>query len=131
MKFLIAAVFLFSISVSAKTPISTEVLALRLWNVMEKAQNTSYAALDSYRIKLSADDQIKKNLSNPSEFKRIQTILRNIFVDRVSKEFSRKEILNLTQIYKRPEMSKMRIFEIDFWDEKTLNETIVLHMLPK
>ncbi|MCC2679369.1 MAG: hypothetical protein K0R29_1945 [Pseudobdellovibrio sp.] len=125
MKYVLSVfLILFSTSLFASTPITTEVLALKLWNTLDKAQNVSYTTLDNYRLKLDKDDQARKTLSDPQEFKRIQTVIRNSFVERVSKEFSRKEILNLIKIYQRPEVEKLRLFSMDFWDDKTIKEIL-------
>jgi len=125
MKYVLSAfLVLVSVSLFASTPVSTEVLALKLWNTLDKAQNISYTTLDNYRLKLDKDDQARKVLSDPQEFKRIQTVLRNIFIERVSKQFSRKEIINLIKIYQRPEVEKLRLFSMDFWEDKTVKEIL-------
>ncbi len=121
---LVAAVCLvLSISLNGNAATnSTETLTLRLWLAYDKETNSSYNALDNYRLKLDEKDPVKSLLANSEEFKKYQTILRNRFIDKVSKEFSRKEIINLTKIYKRPEMTKLRLFTMDFWDEKEIKD---------
>jgi hypothetical protein len=109
------------ISLTATAATSTKVLALRLWDAIEKEQNLSYTALDNYRIRLDAANPVKAKLDDPQEFKRYQTIIRNNFIEKVSTEFSRNEIMNLIKIYKRPEMSKLRLFNMDFWDSKNVS----------
>lgn len=113
----------FSKTANAATD-SSETLALRLWIAYDKETNASYNALDSYRLKFGENLSVKTQLGNPESFKKYQTILRNRFIDRVSKEFSRKEIINLTKIYKRPEMTKLRLFTMDFWDEDELKRML-------
>lgn len=118
MKFLSLVLFCVVISLQSKgANLTTENLALRLWNVYDKETNASYVALDSYRLKLEDKSPLKSQLADPAVFKKFQTILRNRFIDRVAREFSRKEIINLTAIYKRPEMTKLRLFTMDFWNE--------------
>lgn len=103
---------------------STKLLGLKLWKAVEKQQNLSYSSLDNLRTKLPENSPERTALMNEAEFKRYQIIVRNIFIDRVEKEFTRKEIINLTKIYSRPEMAKFRLFSIDFWDQKALLEII-------
>jgi len=122
MRILTCLLIFFSLHAQAAT--STKVLALKLWNAIEKEQNSSYTALDSYRVKLASDNIMKAKLDDPQEFKRYQTILRNVFIDKISTEFSRNEITNLTKIFNRPEMSKLRVFNIDFWDDKNISEIL-------
>lgn len=119
MKFLSFVLFCVVISFQSEAAkLTTENLALRLWNVYDKETNASYVALDTYRLKLDDRSPLKAQLADPKEFKKFQTILQNRFVERVAREFSRKEIINLTAIYKRPEMTKLRLFTMDFWNEK-------------
>jgi hypothetical protein len=117
-------VLLIGFAASANAETSTKVLALKLWKAIEKEQNISYTTLDNYRVHLASGDSTKAKLDDPAEFKRYQTVIRNVFVDKVSNEFTRAEITNLTKIYLRPEMAKLRTFSMDFWDDKSLKEIL-------
>lgn len=130
MKFFGIAVFFAVVSSQAfAATLTTENLALRLWNVYDKATNASYVALDNYRLKLDSKSPAGAKLADPETFKKYQTILRNRFIDRVTREFSRKEIINLTAIYKRPEMAKLRIFTSDFFDKREISSLFDAELL--
>jgi hypothetical protein len=123
---LFALLILISFGASAET--TARLLALKLWNAIEKEQNISYTELDNYRTKLPLDDYVRQTLLKNEEFKRYQLILRNDFIERVEKEFSVKEIRNLIKIYSRPEMEKLRLFSMSFWDEKRLKQVVEQHL---
>jgi hypothetical protein len=112
MKYFFLVLFFCSFSANA-APTSKKLLALRLWEAIEERESSSYKALDQIRNNMS-DSDLKKKLSNPDEFKKIQKLIRNNFIDQVSKDFNRKEIMSLIKIFKNPALSKMHVFNIDF-----------------
>lgn len=122
-------IILFSIS-SQATPTETKLLAQQLWELMEKETATTYTIIDKIRAAQDEADPLRTYLIDSENFKKSQKILGSSFVERINKDFSRKEILNLIKIYKSREFSKMRDLNIEYWDEAKIKDSLKSHISP-